>query len=77
MEKQSIKTNQGETSTLTSFFSLINYCEKIKEYGWADDLRNINSKNTIEDFNDLECHLIDNNMVDHHSELKRIIWNGE
>lgn len=56
---------------MTSFFSLIEYCDKIGEHEWANDLRNMNSKDTIEDFNDLECHLIDNNLVDFHSALKK------
>jgi len=56
-----------------SFEDLVNYCEKIDEKGWANDLRSIDSDSTIEDFNDLECNLIDNNLMDYHGALKQKI----
>jgi len=48
---------------------LIKHCEKIQEKGWAEDLKNINSSSRIDDFNDLECYLMDNNLVDYQADL--------
>jgi hypothetical protein len=52
-----------------TFEDLIKYCIKIDEIGWANDLKKLDADSVIEDFNDLECNLIDNNLMDYHASL--------
>ncbi len=54
---------------MNDFQKLVRYCIKIDEFGWSKDLLSISSSSTIEDFNDLECHLIDNNLMDFEATL--------
>jgi len=54
---------------MKDFQKLIRYCIKIDEFGWSKDLLSINEESIIEDFNDLECNLIDNNLDDYHAAL--------
>ncbi len=53
---------------LNDLSDLIKYCLRINEKYWVRDLKNIENLE-IEDFNDLECHLMDHNLVDFHDDL--------
>ena len=53
---------------LNDLSDLIKYCLRINEPFWVRSLEDIENLE-IEDFNDLECHLMDHRLVDFHDDL--------